>query len=145
MSEINMENRRKTRGHISLKRLSKHKRTWARKSYFARLIYRTLLPQIIIFSGRYNTSSATFQEIGSVKKRVSILLSNRSAFFEIQSIPERWAQVIDVEGNNFDAWTYHYYIFKINESLKKNFKLETERSNNIFRIILLSWSRICMV
>ncbi len=88
------------------------------KSYLARLIHRTLLPQIISCSGRCNTSSARklFHILRMSEKRsLNILLLNRSAFLRYRyPIVTRkmgeghWCRV---EGNYFDDWTSHYNFF----------------------------------
>ncbi len=70
-------------------------------------------------------SEKTFQETERVKKEVAQYFASKPVIFfkiRIQSLPERWAKVIDAEGNYFDGWMFHYYIFIINQSLNKNEK-----------------------
>ncbi len=65
----------------------------------------------------------TFQETERVKKEVAQYFASKPVmFFEIGIQSERWAKVIDAEGNYFDGWMFHYYIFIINLSLKKKRK-----------------------
>ena len=41
----------------------------------------------------------------------------------IQSLPERWAKVINAEGNYFDDWPFYNYIFIFSKKTKKTSKL----------------------
>ena len=56
-------------------------------------------------STQHFLSEKTFQDIESVRKEVVQYFDFKPvSFFEkrIQSLPERWAKVIDAEGNYFD-------------------------------------------
>jgi hypothetical protein len=92
-----MANRMKIRDRISQKRLSKHQRTQAVKSYLTRLIHRILLflalSEYPLFQSMQNfLSEKTFQKTERFKKEVAQYFASKPVIFfkKLSERPNIW-------------------------------------------------------